>query len=283
MRRLIAAGALLALAGCSSSGTDTGSEADRGTAGAVFTLAFAGDVSFTGDLASRLDDPAKALSSVADRLGAADVTVVHASDVKALPALQAAGVDAAMVGAAEVPKDTTMPVVGGTFEPLVADVNGGQVAFFGAEKDVAGDDRLLQAIKDADGKYSAVVVYSEWGDKGQSCPNDTQKSEAAKYVEAGADAVVGAGAGVLQGGGLLDEKYVHYGLGSFVTPDFEADGPTGQTGILTLTFSGSIVSGADWAPAEIESPGLPAPLKDEPAQNAYTAWQALTGCAGLEQ
>ncbi|ROO90971.1 poly-gamma-glutamate synthesis protein (capsule biosynthesis protein) [Actinocorallia herbida] len=283
MRRLIAVGALLALAGCASSGTDTASEADRGTAGAVFTLAFAGDVSFTGDLAGRLDDPAKALSTAAPQLGAADVTVVHASDVKALPALQAAGVDAAMVGAAEVPADTTMPVMGGTFEPLVANVNGGQVAFFGAEQKVAGDDRLIQAIKDADGKYSAVVVYSEWGEKGQSCPDDAQKSEAAKYIDAGADAVVGSGAGVLQGGGLLKEKYVHYGLGSFITPDFDAAGPTGQTGVLTLTFSGSIVTGADWAPAAIEAPGLPAPLKDEAAQNAYTAWQALTGCAGLKQ
>lgn len=282
MRSLIAAGVLLALAGCSS-GTDAAPEPDRGTAGAIFTLAFAGDVSFIGEFTDRLDDPKNALSSVAAQLGAADVTVAHASDVAALPALKAAGVDAAMVGAQEVPNDTEMPVMGGTFEPLVANVNGGQVAFFGAERAVAGDDRLVNAIKDAEGKYSAVVVYAEWGEEGQSCPSAAQKAEAEKYVDAGADAVVGTGARVLQGGGLLKEKYVHYGLGSYATPEFAADGPTGQTGLLTLTFSGSIVTNADWAPAELKAPGLPTPLKDEPAQNAYAAWQALTGCAGLKQ
>lgn len=283
MRRLIAAGTLLAVAGCSSSDGDARPEADRGTAGAVFSVAFAGDVDFSGPLAAKLKDPDKALEAVKARLGKADVTLAHARTVEALPALQAAGVDAAMVGAAEVPKDTTMPVIGGTFEPLVASVNGGQVAFFGAEQAVIGDERLLKAIKDAKGKYTAVIVYAEWGEDGKSCPSPAQQGQADKLVAAGADAVVGSGAGVLQGGGLLKEKYVHYGLGGFVAPGFDAEGPSGQSGVLTLTFSGSIVTGADWAPARLTPPGLPELLEGEPARNAYTAWQALAGCAGLKQ
>jgi poly-gamma-glutamate capsule biosynthesis protein CapA/YwtB (metallophosphatase superfamily) len=204
-------------------------------------------------------------------------------------------------------KAKNFPVVGigataaDAFKPYVAKVKNSQIAFFGATQ-VLDDNlvtawtatdaqgglasakdpaRLVAAVKEAAAKYDTVVVDLHWGVELQSCPSAAQKTLAQQLVDAGADAVVGSHAHVLEAGGFLkSDKYVHYGLGNFVF--YSANGPSAQSGVLTLTVSGHSVKNADWAPAVIQN-GIPQPLTGAQAQNAYVGWQALAGCAGFPQ
>lgn len=244
----------------------------------------------------------------------------------ALDALKAAGVDVASMAnnhgmdygaeglqdSLDAAKEKGFPVVGiganaaEAFTPHVADVKGTKVAVFGATQ-VLDDNlasawtatdsqaglasakepaRLVEAVKKAKDAYDTVIVDLHWGVEKQSCPSDDQKTLADQLVEAGADAVVGSHAHVLQAGGFhaaKKNKYVHYGLGNFVFYSFTPGAPTSQSGVLTLTFKGHDVQKADWAPAALEAPGLPRPLAGVEAQSAYTGWAALNGCAGLSQ
>jgi len=343
MRRLIAAGTVLALAGCGLSGCGGDEEADAKDLTPI-TVAFGGDVNFEGGLRDRLSDPGGALGPVSAQLGAADLAVVNLETAiteggtpaakqftfrapsTAIDALKAAGVDVASMAnnhgmdygaeglqdSLNAAKEKGFPVVGiganaaEAFTPHVADVKGTKVAVFGATQ-VLDDNlvsawtatdsqaglasakepaRLVEAVKKAGDRYDTVIVDLHWGVEKQSCPSEDQKTLADQLVEAGADAVVGSHAHVLQAGGFhaaKKNKYVHYGLGNFVFYSFTPGTPTSQSGVLTLTFKGHDVQKANWDPATLEAPGLPRPLAGAEAQSAYVGWAALNGCAGLSQ
>ncbi|WP_344236728.1 CapA family protein [Actinocorallia libanotica] len=248
------------------------------------------------------------------------------SPATAFDALKGAGVDVASMAnnhgmdygaeglrdSLAAAKEKGFPVVGvgenadAAFKPYVAEVKGTRIAVFGTTQ-VLDDElasawtatdaqaglasakdpaRLVAAVKKAKDEYDTVIVKVHWGVEKQSCPSADQKTLADQLVEAGADAVVGSHAHVLQAGGFHPKqkgKYIHYGLGNFVFYSFTPGTPTSQSGVLVLTFKGHEVQKADWAPAVLESPGLPRPLTGTEAQSAYTGWTALNGCAGLDQ
>lgn len=79
-------------------------------------------------------------------------------------------------------------------------------------------------------------------------------------------------------GGFLGDSYVHYGLGNFVFYNFE--GPTAETGVLTLTFDQGSVIRSDWAPARIRG-GVPVPYKGEAAAQAARTWVDMRAQCGL--
>ncbi|MFJ9555376.1 CapA family protein [Nocardiopsis sp. NPDC101807] len=184
------------------------------------------------------------------------------------------------------------------YTPHVAEVNGQSVALFGAT-DVMDDhllaewtagegkpgmastknemrERMLDAVSGAAAEHDNVVVFLHWGLEGAHCPLPHAPALAEELVSAGATAVVGGHAHVLSPGGFTGDSYVHYGLGNFVFYNFE--GPTAETGVLTLTFDRGSVTGADWAPAQIQG-GVPVPYEDEAAGRAAQAWLDMrTGC-----
>ncbi|SEG71047.1 poly-gamma-glutamate synthesis protein (capsule biosynthesis protein) [Thermomonospora echinospora] len=147
--------------------------------------------------------------------------------------------------------------------------------------------RLVQEVQRARKDYDVLIVNLHWGQELNKCATDAQKQLADQLITAGADAVIGSHAHVLQAGGYLKGKYVHYGLGNFV---FYNSGPTtGQTGVLTLTFtppaghkreSGAKVTKSHWAPAFING-GIPQPLTGAEAQQARTQWEGLRSCANV--
>lgn len=102
---------------------------------------------------------------------------------------------------------------------------------------------------------------------------------ARSLADAGADVVVGSHAHVLLGAGRLDRTYVDYGLGNFVF--YARNGPTLESGVLTLTLHGRDVHRAVWSPARI-SGGVPIPLQGAAASSALRSWERLRGCTGLD-
>ncbi|WP_017623658.1 CapA family protein [Nocardiopsis chromatogenes] len=133
-------------------------------------------------------------------------------------------------------------------------------------------DRLVRAVSDAAETADAVVVYLHWGLEGDHCPLPHAPELAQRLLDAGADAVVGGHAHVLSPGGYAPGGYVHYGLGNFVF--YNHNGPTAQSGVLTLTLQDGEVIGDEWAPARLEG-GVPVPYEGEAAETATAQWEEL--------
>lgn len=251
---------------------------------------------------------------------APDKTYAFRAPATALEALDAAGVDVATIAnnhgmdyGVDGLTDTLanggaspVSLVGAgrdaeeAYTPHVAEVNGQSVALFGAT-DVLDDhlmaewtagegkpglattkgemrQRLLTAVSEAAAEYDNVAVFLHWGLEGSHCPLPHAPALARELVDAGASAVVGGHAHVLSPGGFLGDSYVHYGLGNFVFYNFE--GPTAETGVLTLTFDQGSVTRSDWAPARIRG-GVPVPYEGEAAAQAARTWVDMRAQCGL--
>ena len=98
---------------------------------------------------------------------------------------------------------------------------------------------------------------------------------------AGASAVVGAHAHVLQGAGWRDDgAYVAYGLSNYLwwrSFGNEQD----DNGVLTLTFDGTKVTDARFAPSHLDHTGVPVPATGAEAARINTQRAAARDCAGL--
>jgi poly-gamma-glutamate capsule biosynthesis protein CapA/YwtB (metallophosphatase superfamily) len=188
------------------------------------------------------------------------------------------------------------------FAPAIIDVRGTTVAVIGAHSAddpkadptdhwAASDDtpgvavardptRLLAAVRDARDAADVVVVFMHWGIQGERCPSSSQAETARALAEAGADVVVGSHAHAVQGTGLLNDTYVAYGLGNFVWYNLNS-GSTSTTGILTVTVDEGRVVGEQWAPARIQTDGLPRFTTGADARRIAADFTELRECADL--
>lgn len=139
--------------------------------------------------------------------------------------------------------------------------------------------RMVQAVKDARQGSDIVVVHLHWGAELEACPLARQKDLAQQLIDAGADVVVGGHAHIPLGGGFLQGKYVHYGLGNFVF--YSASGATAKSGVLVLRVQGGKVAKATWKPALI-SGGLPQLMTGSAASAELKRWNGLRRCTGLK-
>ncbi|MVZ99308.1 CapA family protein [Actinomadura sp. LD22] len=138
--------------------------------------------------------------------------------------------------------------------------------------------RMVQAVKDARKGSDLVIVYLHWGQELKACPLPRQQELAKALIGAGADIVVGGHAHVPLGGGYLQGRYVHYGMGNFVFSS--AHGATAKSGVLLLRVEGRKVTKAKWKPALI-SGGLPIPMTGAAAAAEVKRWNGLRACTGL--
>jgi poly-gamma-glutamate synthesis protein (capsule biosynthesis protein) len=119
------------------------------------------------------------------------------------------------------------------FEPAIVDVNGIRTAFLGFSRVVpqaswkAGPDwpgvaetydytRAVDAVARAKEAADLVVVLAHWGEERASLPNRHQVDLARRYIDAGADLIVGSHPHVLQGFECYKGKWIAYSLGNFV-------------------------------------------------------------------
>lgn len=138
--------------------------------------------------------------------------------------------------------------------------------------------RMVQAVREARKGADVVIVHLHWGEELNSCPLPRQQELARELVAAGADVIVGGHAHVPLGGGFMNGRYVHYGLGNFVF--YSAHDQTAASGVLLLRLQGRKVTKAVWRPARI-SGGLPRLLSGAPAAAELKRWNGLRGCTGL--
>lgn len=95
--------------------------------------------------------------------------------------------------------------------------------------------KLLEEIQAAKETCDYVVVYVHWGVERNTEPEDYQKTLARQYIDAGADAVIGAHPHVLQGIEYYHGKPIFYSLGNFIFANRAYETMMAE---LTLTDSG---------------------------------------------
>jgi poly-gamma-glutamate capsule biosynthesis protein CapA/YwtB (metallophosphatase superfamily) len=74
---------------------------------------------------------------------------------------------------------------------------------------------LIQCIKKVKAKSDYVIVYVHWGVERNDTPEKYQRNYAKQYIDAGADAVIGAHPHVLQGLEYYNGKPIAYSLGNY--------------------------------------------------------------------
>ena len=203
-------------------------------------------------------------------------------------------------------KHSPIPVIGigkdadAAFAPWYTTVRGLRIAIIAADQVrdestlpdfSAGPDKpgvanayrpqLLSTVRAAHARADVVIVYLHWGTEYHSCPNAEQPPLADALVKAGATAVVGTHAHVLLGAGWRkDGSYVAYGLSNYLwwmSFGNEQD----DNGILTLGFRPHKVVAAHFAPAHLDSQGVPVPATGPTKARIDAEWQRVRRCAGL--
>jgi poly-gamma-glutamate synthesis protein (capsule biosynthesis protein) len=306
----------------------------------VFTVAFAGDVHFSGRVRQRLErNPATVFAQAKAELDKADLTMVNletaltnggvqqnklftfrAPPLPSLTALRDAGVDVATMAnnhgadygtpglhdSLRAIRRSGFPVIGvgkdakQAFAPYTTTLNGVPVAIFAADQvqdettlplfsagpgkpGVANaySTRLVDAVRKAHRGGAVVIVYLHWGIEYQTCPSADQTSLATRLAHAGASAVVGTHAHVLQGAGWNQSgTYVAYGLGNYLWW-MSFGNNQDDNGVLTLTFHRGKVVADRFAPSHLDDRGVPLPATGAEKRRIMAEWNGDRSCTGL--
>ncbi len=153
-------------------------------------------------------------------------------------------------------KDASLPYIGGgeniheAAKPYYFIVGGRKFAFSAAtraEKNIKTPEatenssgvmrtydptKYIETIKTAEQQCDYNIVYVHWGAEGSHKIEDGLYEMGAKYIDAGADIVVGAHAHVLQGIQYYNNVPIVYNLGNFIFNDKTID-----TGILEINLA----------------------------------------------
>ncbi|MDP4180250.1 MAG: CapA family protein [Bacillota bacterium] len=163
--------------------------------------------------------------------------------------------------------------------PQYFNINGFKIAIFGSSHVIPVTDwtagknksgvattydptRLLSEIQSAKKNADIVVVYVHWGTERATKPDGYQRNLAKKYIDSGADLVIGSHPHVLQGFEYYNNKLIVYSLGNFVFTNIKND-----TMIVNVTFNKDKSFNASVTPCAIEN-CRPVILKDSRKQLA---------------
>jgi hypothetical protein len=143
---------------------------------------------------------------------------------------------------------------------------------------------LLNGVKRAKAAGDIVIVYLHWGTEYTTCADSTQHTLANQLAAAGATAVIGTHAHMLQGAGWRpDGVYVAFGLGNYLWWRQYFNGQD-DNGVLTLTFSaadGGKVIANKFAPSRLDPRGVPVPATGATLARIKAEWATATACGGL--
>jgi poly-gamma-glutamate synthesis protein (capsule biosynthesis protein) len=141
--------------------------------------------------------------------------------------------------------------------------------------------RFLTAVRAARAAGYVVITYVHWGTEFLNCPNADQQTLAGQLAAAGASAVIGTHAHVLQGAGWrADGVYVEYGLGNYLWwMSFGND--QDDNGVLKLTFDNGKVIANSFFPSHLDDTGVPVPATGAQAARITAQWNGDRQCTNL--
>lgn len=127
--------------------------------------------------------------------------------------------------------------------PWRATSSGRAIALFGYDPwDTPQPHDLLAALS-AEATSTFVVVFAHWGTEYGSSPDASVRVLAHRFVDAGADLVVGAHPHVIQGKELYRGTWIYYSLGNAVFDQyFEPRVRCGMVAHVTLSPSGTVTT-----------------------------------------
>lgn len=141
--------------------------------------------------------------------------------------------------------------------------------------------RPVAAIEKAAEEADLVVVMVHWGEERNPYPNAKQKEMARRYIDAGADLVIGSHPHVLQGAERYKDRWIFYSLGNFVFTTNDKFRETWDTVILnaSCTKDGECELAAEpvnnaWA--------LPRPLEGDEANRVLSRLSEISINARVE-
>jgi poly-gamma-glutamate capsule biosynthesis protein CapA/YwtB (metallophosphatase superfamily) len=184
------------------------------------------------------------------------------------------------------------------YNPVVIDKQGVRVAYLGLTKVVpdiswkAGKNtpglaetynytRPIQAIEAANKIADMVVVLVHWGIEGATEPKVSEKELAHRYIDAGADLVIGSHPHVLQGIESYKGKWIAYSLGNFI---FTTNGKAGtnDTVIVQASCSKSGDCQLNIVPI-IAGPAQPKRMEDTAAKLLYQYLTSISYAAKVQE
>lgn len=185
-------------------------------------------------------------------------------------------------------KDAGIPYVGAGRDfaeasaPLYLEVDGLKIAYVAASRaeyeiytleatdDSPGimwcyeNDKFLDEIREAAANADFVIALPHWGVEHSTELEDVQISSAHEYIDAGADAVIGAHPHILQGIEYYKGKPIMYSLGNFWFDDYDID-----TLLAELRSTGT--RGAD-GQIDMDKAAVALVLHPGTQSGVFTAW-----------
>jgi poly-gamma-glutamate synthesis protein (capsule biosynthesis protein) len=102
-------------------------------------------------------------------------------------------------------------------EILFKNINSVDLAFVSYNQFIRPDEeKALQLIHTAEMMADHTIVFAHWGDEYEKIANSNQTELARKFVDAGADLVIGAHSHVIGNSEVYKNKYIYYSLGNFI-------------------------------------------------------------------
>ena len=168
------------------------------------------------------------------------------------------------------------------FEPVYFDKNGVKVAVLGFSRVIpipvewdwkAGEDRIgladtynhtypVQVIEAAKKEADIVVVLVHWGNELDEEPDPTKQVDLGRrYIDAGADLVIGSHPHVLQGFEYYKGRWIAYSLGNFIFTK-SSNPATYETGLLEAKCEKTGECSLQISPYRVDTP-QPVPMDEE--------------------
>jgi len=183
------------------------------------------------------------------------------------------------------------------FEPAYIEIRGLSVAFVSVSRVVPevewkadrnrpgvaeaySPDRAVQSIQEAKKNADLVVVMAHWGIERADRPVAHQTDLAHRFVDAGADLVVGSHPHVLQGFESYKGKWIAYSLGNFVFSTTSMR--SSETGILNATCGKDGSCALKFQPMFAKL-SQPAPMEDEEGKALLKRLSSLSIGASVKE
>ena len=114
---------------------------------------------------------------------------------------------------------------------------------------------MVKTVKAAKKDADLLIVAIHWGVELDTQPRDADVALGHRFIDAGADIVLGSHSHRLQAMGVFKGRPIFHSLGNFVWPNFSSAGST--TAVAEVTVSSRGMFAARMIPAYIQSSGHP--------------------------